>query len=586
WSHRFGDVLSQWVYGITVDDANNVIIAGHFHGTVNFGGAPLSDSGLGDIFLAKYDSDGNHLWSQRFGDGGAQTGYGVAVDAAGNILLTGEFSGNVDFGGGQLTTHVDVPDVFVAKFDPNGNHLWSHDFGDLTHHQTAKSIVVDAAGNADVIGQYEGNIDFGGGPLPTAADGQSDMFLVQLDPSGAHVWSRGFAATTDEMFNDLAIGYFDCIYVTGTFAGDLDLGGGPLTSAGWDVFLALFDAGGALLWNQRFGDAAGQQAYSVVVDGTAHTDYAYLTGQFAGSVDFGGGPLTSAGSTDVFLAQFDWNGNHIWSDRFGDSAYQIGHDLASSEPANCPVTNRFSGSVDFGGSTLECAGGTDIFVAKFGDPGSQGFMISEYNTVFDDPSYILVEVQLHNNGPGTAYDVITEISESVSWLQITDPDCYYGDIPEGESAWGEDGDSFGLYLEDGYPGGGFDVLLHVWYQDSAGSSNYVQLEVTIDPNLAGVGDSAEVMPAAVRLLPNWPNPFNPSTSIPFELAEPGCVSLRIFDIGGRLVRTLVDDRLAGDSHVAVWNGRDDQGGTLPSGAYFYSLHVGERTLTRKLVIVQ
>jgi hypothetical protein len=250
------------------------------------------------------------------------------------------------------------------------------------------------------------------------------------------------------------------------------------------------------------------------------------------------------------------------------------------------VTGEFLGSVDFGGGTLTCAGGTDIFLAKFGETSVPGFELGDYDYYFDEP-YMWVRVELRNIGPGDAQEVSAQMGEDISWLQLTDNYCLYGDIPEGESSWGVEGDSYRLHLLPDYPGGSFDVWLTVAYEDAAGNPHQMVLDLTLpDPNAAGVSEPADGMTANIRLLPNWPNPFKPSTSIPFELSESGHASLRIYDIGGRLVRTLVDDQLAGESYSVEWDGRDDRGRHLPSGAYFYSLRAGERTLARKLVIAQ
>ena len=82
---------------------------------MDFGGGPLTSAGGIDIFLAKFDPAGNHLWSKRFGDGFSQIGYSVTVDGADNVLFTGAFSGSVDFGGGPLTSAGGI-DIFLAKF--------------------------------------------------------------------------------------------------------------------------------------------------------------------------------------------------------------------------------------------------------------------------------------------------------------------------------------------------------------------------------------------------------------------------------------------------------------------------------------
>ena len=101
--------------GIAVGGADNVLVTGFFQGTVDFGGGALSSAGNSDVFLAKYDAAGAHLWSQRFGDTGVDVGRAIAVDGAGNVLVTGILRGTVDFGGGPLTS-AGLSDIFVAKF--------------------------------------------------------------------------------------------------------------------------------------------------------------------------------------------------------------------------------------------------------------------------------------------------------------------------------------------------------------------------------------------------------------------------------------------------------------------------------------
>ena len=107
WSHGFGSpIFAEHCasYGVAVDAVGNVSVIGWFDGTVDFGGGPLTSAGGSDIFLAHYDPTGTHLWSYRFGDTSDEGGSSVSVDAAGNVLVTGHFRGTVDFGGGPLPT--------------------------------------------------------------------------------------------------------------------------------------------------------------------------------------------------------------------------------------------------------------------------------------------------------------------------------------------------------------------------------------------------------------------------------------------------------------------------------------------------
>ncbi len=113
-SQRFGGTGGDFGAAIAVDGAGNVLVTGQFSGTVDFGGGALTNAGSRDIFLAKYDAAGAHLFSQRFGDTDFDSGAAIAVDGAGNVLVTGSFEGTVDFGGGALTSAGN--DIFLAKY--------------------------------------------------------------------------------------------------------------------------------------------------------------------------------------------------------------------------------------------------------------------------------------------------------------------------------------------------------------------------------------------------------------------------------------------------------------------------------------
>jgi hypothetical protein len=116
-SRRFGDGADQYGTSVAVDATGNVVLTGFSRGALDFGGGPLASAGLEDVLLGKFDASGKHLWSKRFGDAAIQVGYSVAVDNGSNTLLTGYFFGTVDFGNGPLVS-VGTSDIFVAKFAP------------------------------------------------------------------------------------------------------------------------------------------------------------------------------------------------------------------------------------------------------------------------------------------------------------------------------------------------------------------------------------------------------------------------------------------------------------------------------------
>jgi hypothetical protein len=95
-----------------------------------------------------------------------------------------------------------------------------------------------------------------------------------------------------------------------------------------------------------------------------------------------------------------------------------------------------------------------------------------------------------------------------------------------------------------------------------------------------------MLPTNLVLHQNRPNPFNPSTSIAFELPGAAHVTLRIYEISGRLVNTLVDGRCEAGNHSVVWSGRDQSGRPLVSGVYAYRLEIGDRAMSRMLVLAR
>jgi hypothetical protein len=155
-----------------------VVVGGYSQETVDFGGGPLVSAGSFDIYIAKLDAAGSHLWSYRYGDAAAQLGLGVAVDGSGNAAITGRLKGTADFGLGPLTS-AGGDDVFVAKLDPLGSALWSQRYGELLG-QNGRDVAFDAAGYLLITGWMSGSADFGSGPLLSA--GGTDVLLARLAP--------------------------------------------------------------------------------------------------------------------------------------------------------------------------------------------------------------------------------------------------------------------------------------------------------------------------------------------------------------------------------------------------------------------
>ncbi len=360
WSHRFGNTGMDLGLRVAIDYAGNAVIVGEFEGDVDFGGGPLPSAGETNIFIAKLDPSGNHLWSRGFGFAATDDFWPIGIDASSNIVVTGRFTGGVDFGGGLLES-AGASDIFIVTFDPDGNHLWSKRFGD-ERRQAGTGVAFDSAGAVVVTGRLEGFVNMGGGMLfPLVPDDKSDVFVAKYDPDGEHLWSHRYGDSDLDGAEAIAVDSHDNILLTGLFRGEVGFGGALLQSGGSeDIFLAKLSSNGDHLWSQRFGESGSEQGLSVRVDGA---DQVVLAGVLYYSADFGGGLLKSAGVGDISLAVFDADGNHLWSDVFGGLGEDFGI-CAVDGAGNVLLAGGMMESVDFGGGAHESAGGFDVFVAK------------------------------------------------------------------------------------------------------------------------------------------------------------------------------------------------------------------------------
>jgi hypothetical protein len=353
WSHslwtEFGYAVS---YGIATDDSGNVFLAGEFSGTLYSASGSLTSAGGSDIVIAKYSPAGSRLWWRSLGGTGLDQGFDIAPDDLGNVIATGSFSGTVDFGGGTLTS-VGEYDAFIAKFDSAGAHLWSKRYGATSTIEYGWDLAVDHSMNVVMAGSRS---SFPSG-VPTL------LTLRKLDPAGNELWSETFSVGGMGDARGVAVDAAGNIFLTGWFMGAVDFGGGSLASAGdQDIFVAKFDSSGNHIWSQRYGGGVLDAAYGIALGDSGSV---LTAGTFDGTVDFRGGSLVSAGGGDIFVAKFDSSGNHLWSERFGDWNNQLSSLVAANGSGSVMLTGHYYGTVDFGDGPLTSAGDTDIFLAGF-----------------------------------------------------------------------------------------------------------------------------------------------------------------------------------------------------------------------------
>ena len=364
WAKDFGNGLLTSANSVAVDSSGNVAFGGGFEGTLSFGGAgaPLTAVGNIDVFVVELDPDGGYLWGKSFGAAGQyQELDSVAVDGAGSVVIGGVAAGGVDFGSGPATGY------YIAKFRHSGAYAWSTAFSAVCT-ESSPTLAVDGQGNVVLAGCFTGTTSFGGHPLTSRSGG--DAFVAKYDPSGMYLWSNDFPAMvetggsgSDVSSGGLAIDGCGNIFILGSFGAEtgsatIDFGTGTLASGVDSLFLAQLDPQGNAVWADEFVSPTEQSLFpsALVADGSGGVT---LASGLAGSVDYGGGELTSPSSTTPTLsvAHFDSSGIYQWG--FAELATSTATASSTALPQGLAARGaRVVVAGTFGGCTANCDDGT------------------------------------------------------------------------------------------------------------------------------------------------------------------------------------------------------------------------------------
>lgn len=642
--------LGDWTFGganqdmsnaITLDNNGNVYVSGSFRGTVDFGGGNRTAVGEEDIFIVKFDKDGNYMWDYTRGDlAGDDIAYHVATDSYGNVYACGSFTEAVDFGGG-LRTSAGGLDIFVVKLDPDGNWVWDQTFGNRNN-QTGVALTVDGDNNVIITGRFRNPLNFGGGVRSPV--GRRDIFIVKLDTDGFYLWDRTFGSVGRDAGRRVAVDAGNNIYVVGNFERTINFGGGDRTEGDntlYDAYLLKLDSSGGYIGDNTWGGGEEDANWGVTVDSGGDV---YVTGYFEDTVDFGGGDRISLGSWDICIVKFDNNCNYIWDRTYGGTGEDFGFDLAILCDDHLFVTGSFENTVDFGGGNRTSAGDKDAYILKIDSDGhylwddtfggidrdrtqgividpSEGMYVTGYfgdavdfgggdrtsNGSFDVfvvkyevPIPATVDINPNTLNLKSKGRWITCYLELPEGYDVTDIDVasmrLNGIVPAATEPTG-----IGDYDDDGRP----DLMVKFDRSEVIAllsSSEDVPVTVTGyvgDDQFSGTDFIRVIAPPIVQLededftqsievitLEAHPNPFNPSVQIAYSVPKSSRVLIQIWDITGRLVRTIENAERAQGVYKTEWNGKNEVGRAVTSGVYFCRLSVGGDVITRKLMLIR
>jgi uncharacterized protein (DUF2249 family) len=378
WAKSISGPLFNGVNAMNTDPNGNIYVMGRFLGTVDFDPSAnianlvSTNNVTTDVFIAKYDTNGNFLWAKKFD--GNFTVSDIKFDPNGNLYYLARFSGTVDLDPSPTNTvsytSVGIANLIFSKFNPQGDMVWAN---------AIQSVVTSPGGinethlfvNANAIlvsGFFTGDVDFNPSPTQTAILSASllEGCVAKYDLNGNYQLVNQYTASTNCIITNALLDSDNNLIVVSYFEGDFDFdlstGTNILSSTGSDIGIAKYNPNGALIWakatqglnqdltngiNFRDTQAFLDEDNSIILNGVFFGVYDFDPSANIDSLSSYFNPTTLAYNGNVFVAKYNYNGDLITADQltgqYGSTvtsaAFTANHDLL--------FTGTFNGTIDF-----------------------------------------------------------------------------------------------------------------------------------------------------------------------------------------------------------------------------------------------
>lgn len=379
WLSGVGGAGNDEALDITNDGQGGFVISGFYSFGVDFNGTQLTSAGEIDGYVARTNSQGSVTWVKQFGGTGSDAAYANALDASGNIFVSGYFSGAMTVDGIAVASTNNTQDVFLAKLDPAGNLEWIETFGG-TDHDFVYDLAVDQAGNAIITGHFKGTISVGPNTYnsvinPDDNEPSYDIFLVKYDTNGNVLWSKHGQAIYDDRGTGLAVNSNNEIALIGQFSDTLTLSDTYYNQVYNTGFVMMFDSDGDELWMRKMS-ASMCIPYDIVF----HQDsLIYITGDFTGQLAVFTSPIittTSAFQSKIFLTKMNTQGDVLWLENDGSDSQISSRAVEVDANGNAYVAGYFKCRLDeysqqYGDGVFYSAGRRDVFIAGYSSAGNR-----------------------------------------------------------------------------------------------------------------------------------------------------------------------------------------------------------------------
>lgn len=372
WVRTAGGVSGDYAHAIAVDGEGNSYITGEIERTVNFGSVTFTGNGSNDVFLAKYNTNGDLQFAKKVG-GSSTSDRGLGISQGnGSIYITGNFHGTARFSSTILTTSGGT-DIFIAKYTTAGDFQWIKKAGGSGNDE-GYAVSNDSDGNAYVTGYFSGTANFSGTSI--SSKGGNDIFIAKYNSTGSLLWVKNAGGTGQDYGMGIQVDNSGAVFLTGGFRNTSAFGSIILRGDGGhaDIFVARYTSSGEIVWAKKAGGHENDYGRAIALDASSNC---YITGNFGLSATFGSTTIVGIDSAEVYFASYDANGNFRWvlkaSGEFDVSDpnrfIEMGLSICTDPSGNVFASGTYRSNSSFGATTLAPWGiHTDVYITKIGQP--------------------------------------------------------------------------------------------------------------------------------------------------------------------------------------------------------------------------
>lgn len=356
------------------DSEGALYVSGSFEGSATFKGTLVSQNDSPDAFVGKLGRGADWLWENQVitGPGSTVMIESISFDAARNVYIAGNFSGDITLGTHELNAFGGIGgiDGFVAKLSSDGAEwLWAQAAGS-SGHDSFNALAVTPAGEVFAAGHYSGEISLGDSALPTPSG--RDILIAKLDTDGNWLWATTAGGAGNDSASALVLNSIGDAFLAGTIGDAVTFpiaGATPLDPPGTgntDIFIARVSSDGAWLLARRAGGLENDTAHGLAIDAAGQL---YLLGKFGGVADYDGAVTGLNGGINnppgrIFVAKLNPNANMLWYSQGGAGEASS---IATDSAGRIYIAGKFSVSTTFGSPpvfSVVSGGNTDVFVAR------------------------------------------------------------------------------------------------------------------------------------------------------------------------------------------------------------------------------